>query len=247
MSGVVVLMVVVFGLLAASALRHVMSHRGSRWLVYQDDPFAFPWWLKLLVSAGAIFFLVFVGFLFSELAPPRRHQKRSIERSGAPKGLVPKTLQSGLTHFDYLVPLAVGLIILIGLGVIAKLHQRSQRRHNQERLHHPQSRGSFDRTPSLAQVEVIIDPREKVYACWDYAEARLFQLGIRRLKYESPTEFVNRVRPSLSFSSLEIETLANLFVEARYSNHGIEQKDSELAYAVVTLFDSACERQGSYA
>jgi hypothetical protein len=161
---------------------------------------------------------------------------------------VPKTAQSGLTHFDYLVPLAVGLIILIGLGVIAKLRQRSQRRRSQERPHHLQSRESFDsRLPSLAQVEGLIDPREKVYACWDYAEIRLFQLGIRRLTYESPTEFVNRVRSSLPFPSLEIETLANLFVEARYSDHGIGQKDSELAYAVVTLFDSACERQRSYA
>ncbi|WP_276970421.1 DUF4129 domain-containing protein [Ferrimicrobium acidiphilum] len=247
MSGVVALLVVGFGLLAATVLRRA-SHRGSRWLVNQDDPFAFPWWLKLLVSAGAIFFLVFIGFLFSELAPRRRHQARSIQRHGVTRSPVPKVAQSGLTHFDYLVPLVVGVAVLIGLGVIAKLRQRSQRRRSQERPHHLHSRASFDsRIPSLAQVEGLIDPREKVYACWDYAETRLFQLGIRRLTYESPTEFVSRVRSSLPFPSLELETLANLFVEARYSDHGIGQKDSELAYAVVTLFDSACERQRSYA
>jgi hypothetical protein len=202
----------------------------------------------LAVSTGAIFFLVSLGFLFSELAPRRRHQASLIKRLGVSGKPAPKAAQSGLTHFDYLVPLVVGLILLIGLGILAKLRQLALQRRNQGRLHPLEGHENLDpRVRSLAEVEGVVDPREKVYACWEYAEARLFQFGIRRLKYESPTEFVNRVRSNLPFPTLEIETLANLFVEARYSDHGIEPRDSELAYAVTTLFDSSCERQGTYA
>lgn len=247
LSGLVVVSVIALGLLAATVLGRA-TRRRPRWVADHNDPFAFPWWVKLLVSGSAIFFLIVLGFLFVELAPHRRHQSSTIKRLGVSSNPASKSVQSGLTHFDFLLPLLVGFIILSGIGMFAKFRQLRHRRLNRGRLHRLVDEGALNPSVnSLAEIEVISDPREQVYACWDYAESRLFQLGIGRLRYESPTEFVGRISSSLPFPTLEIEALADLFVEARYSDHGIQKRDGELAYTLTTLFDSACERQGSYA
>jgi hypothetical protein len=244
-SGVIVVFVVGVGVLLGLALRRP-GRRGGRLLPNLDD--SFPLWLRLLVTAAAIFFLAFLGFLFVLLAPRRKHQKAAIEHLGNTAPTRRVLAPPGLDHFNYLVPILVGVVILIALGVGAFLRRRRLRQRNLGRLQHLSERGPTARVAhELGELSTIDDPHDKVYACWDYVEARLGGIGLDRHRFESPTEFAKRVNRSLPFPALELQTIASLFVEARYSNHVIDAKDADLACTLTVLLDAACDRVTTHA
>lgn len=241
-SALMVLFVVGVGLMVFAALRR-NAGQGARWFTGQQSPFTFPLWLRILIATGAVFFLAFLGFLFYAFAPRRKHQQALIERLRANTGIHAKGPVPAPTHFDYLLPVVVGLLILVVLGVATVVRQRARRRsyagHEHKLLRHTTA---GQRLRPIQELEDIEDPHDQILACWGYAEARLAQLGFARLQYESSSEFVHRLAPSLPFPPLELQTLANLFVEARYSNHRVSQRDGQLAYTLTTLFEASCAR-----
>ena len=245
LGGVVVVFVVGVGVLIALALRSP-GRRHERLLLHQDNPF--PLWLRLLVTAAAIFFLVFLGFVFVLLAPRRKHQKTAIEHLGNSSSSKHVPPPPALDHFNYLVPILIAVVILIALGAGALLRQRLLRQRNLGRLQHLSAHGPTARvTQELGEISAIDDPHDKVYACWDYVEARLGDIGLTRHPFESPTEFAQRIARTLPFPALELQTIAPLFVEARYSDHIIEAKDADLAYTLTVLLDAACDRVTAHA
>ncbi|WP_298346366.1 DUF4129 domain-containing protein [Ferrimicrobium sp.] len=246
-SALMVLFVVGVGLLVFAALRR-NAGQGTRWFTSQQSPFTFPLWLRILIATGAIFFLAFLGFLFYALAPRRKHRQASIERPRVSAGLHAKGPVPVPTHFNYLLPIVIGLLILVVLSAAGLLRQRARRRSYAGREHAlTRQPGTGGQLRPIQELETIEDPRDQILACWGYAESRLAQIGFTRLRYETSIEFVRRLAPSLPFPPLELQTLANLFVEARYSNHRVSQRDGQLAYTLITLFDAACTRSTTYA
>ncbi|WP_298207976.1 DUF4129 domain-containing protein [Ferrimicrobium sp.] len=246
-SGFIVLFVMAVGVLVATALRR-KGGRGVRWFPNTQEPFPFPLWLRILVAAAAIFFLVFLVFLFYLLAPRRKHQQASIARLGVSASVHIKGPPPVLTHFDYLLPILLGLSLLVLLGIVGILRQRALRRKSLGRgaalLHRPQLASQL---APIQELEHIDDPRVQIFACWQYVEARLTQIGFTRVRYESPTEFVRRIEPTFTFPILELQTLATLFAEARYSDHRVSQRDGQLAYTLATLIDASCTRTATNA
>ncbi len=240
LSGVIVVLVLGVGVLLLSMFGHA-PRRGSRWFVSQEE--YFPWWLRLTVAAAAVFFLAVVGFLFVALAPRRGDQRAEFARVGVRSTTHAPAIPSAVDHFNYLAPLLVGVALLVVFVVSSLVQQGSRRRHNLDRLKARAQRGASVRPErSLGELVLIPDPREKIYACWSYAEALLTGLGIERQRYESPTEFVERIGPTLPFPPLELETIASLFVEARFSEHRLGSRDADLAYTLVALLEAACKR-----
>ena len=76
-------------------------------------------------------------------------------------------------------------------------------------------------------------PRNAIVACWVRLEGAVAATGSRRNPADTPTELVERVLADLLVDRHELETLAGLYREARFSTH--ELGESHRVQAVAAL------------
>ncbi len=76
-------------------------------------------------------------------------------------------------------------------------------------------------------------PRNAIVACWMQLESDAAKVGLPRMVAETPAEYVERVVVSSSVDPAPIKELAELYREARFSHHKLD--DTDRARALDTL------------
>ena len=107
------------------------------------------------------------------------------------------------------------------------------------------SSGRFSPLPDVAETTVGIDvraaraalatgqPRSAIVACWIRLESDIAAIGWPRAEAETSAEYVQRVVAEASVDRLAISELAELYREARFSDH--ELSDADRAHAFEAL------------
>lgn len=87
------------------------------------------------------------------------------------------------------------------------------------------------------------EPRNAIVACWMQLEAEAAWAGIPRLEHETSTEYVQRVVSTASVDAGPIGELAQLFREARFSDHEIDETHRVQAIAALERVERALLRR----
>ncbi len=77
-------------------------------------------------------------------------------------------------------------------------------------------------------------PRNAIVACWVRLESAVTATGTRRNPADTPTELVERVLAELLVDRHELETLAGLYREARFSTHELDESHRLRAIAALS-------------
>jgi hypothetical protein len=81
------------------------------------------------------------------------------------------------------------------------------------------------RADSSAQFELLLGgtPRNAIVACWDRFEEQAERIGVARKPWETSSEFILRLLDAVSADSSAVTRLENLYHEARFSEHEIDE------------------------
>lgn len=77
------------------------------------------------------------------------------------------------------------------------------------------------------------DPRSAIVRCWLRLEEAVAAAGLPRVPSETSTEFALRVLRSLDLDPRAVATLAQLFREARFSDHTLGEPERSAARAAL--------------
>jgi hypothetical protein len=76
-------------------------------------------------------------------------------------------------------------------------------------------------------------PRNAIVECWHRFEALAESSGVRRLPWETSSEFTMRLMDRLSADERAVSELADLYRDARYSRHDIGEESRDRATAAL--------------
>jgi uncharacterized protein DUF4129 len=94
-----------------------------------------------------------------------------------------------------------------------------------EVLDDPDALAEEIRNDAGAQFELLLGgtPRNAIVACWDRFEEQAERVHVARRLWETPSEFVLRLLDAVSADSGAVTRLETLYLEARFSEHEIDE------------------------
>ncbi|GAB3952060.1 hypothetical protein GCM10029976_089610 [Kribbella albertanoniae] len=139
--------------------------------------------------------------------------------------------------FDGLLNVAlVMLAVLVGLAVVWALYAGVRMQRDKSAV----AEGERVRTERLAEAVATslaqVDhgtPDDAVIACWVALEQAAAAADLNRRPAETSTEFTARVFSTATVSRDDLDALADLYREARYSTHASSETDRSAARAVL--------------
>lgn len=90
-----------------------------------------------------------------------------------------------------------------------------------------------DVVPGLEHVLASGKPRDAIVACWVQLELRVARTGLQRDHAETSTEFTERVLDTYAVDRRTIRSLADLYREARFSRHELDEHHRASATAAL--------------
>jgi hypothetical protein len=139
------------------------------------------------------------------------------------------------------LPFVVVGVLLIGVAVAILLRSRQARRRRAalarpgelaELLHH-----------TLGELEHETDPRRAVIAAWIRMERGLAAAGLPRHAAEAPLEYASRVLEHTGVGPASVRRLADLFEQAKFSQHTIDEDMRRAAVEAVTAIRQELEAE----
>lgn len=205
-------------------------------------------WLDRAVTPGAV--LLVAGALvaaFAALAQLNADQTHSSQAParGARLGEQPAAdegqTQQTSNGVEPVVAVGLGISALLGAAAIAVSLRGSRRSGAPEPAPEARREGETVRAAAreaLIQASRIRDPREAVLAAYAEMESELSGRGLARTPPEAPLEYAERAGAVLPTNSAALGKLSEIFEEARFSSHSIENTHRDEALGLLT---SLCE------
>lgn len=149
-------------------------------------------------------------------------------------------------------PLSTALLVLLVLVLLALLLRREADRRRRRRRRLAITSAATDAGPSdLAEPQVVAaellartddlssvlltgEPRNAIVACWVQLEDACARIGLRRGRAETSMEFTHRVLATYAVGPGPIDDLADLYREARFSEHVLTEDHRQRAVRALT-------------
>lgn len=119
------------------------------------------------------------------------------------------------------------------------------------------SRETFSPLPDIAETDLAIDiaaaraalstgrPRSAIVACWMQLESDIAAVGWPRADAETSAEYVQRVVAEVSVDRGSISELAELYREARFSDHELRDVDRTRAFEALSRVEAGLRSNSS--
>jgi Domain of unknown function (DUF4129) len=230
-----VLALVALGLVAtviAPMLRSLFRRRDPEEPVPEHPPVRARWaWLALVLAAALGLGVVFVVGVLQHSHPP----PLVIGRFGAapPSGATPlrRTVPaSGLS--DGVIAAGIGMVVLIGAFWLGVLVRSRQGRGSEEVAGTAALRAVID--DSLADLDSGLTPRAAVIRSYMRMEEVLARHQLLHRASEAPREYLARARTVLGASADRARSITELFEEARFSTHEVDEPMRQDAITALT-------------
>jgi len=162
-------------------------------------------------------------------------------------------------------PLSTALLLALVVVLLALLLRREADRRRRRRRRPPASSiateaGPSDlaepqvvasqllaRTDDLADVLLSGEPRNAIVACWVQLEDACARIGLRRGPAETSMEFTQRVLTTYAVGRGPIDDLADLYREARFSEHVLTEEHRDRAVTALTELTGRLREQSGTA
>lgn len=211
-----------------------------------------PGWRVLLIGAAVLVaWLLLVWLLTRLIAPHEMVPPPSPAKSGAPPPSGDTATPAGPREdggdgdvLGYLLASTVTLFVLLVVGIVATV--RSRRRTvpgviaETTRLAAPtETSESLVRAAEVGLAEIgnlSRDPREAIIACYAAMERELAYVpGVAPQDFDTPAEVLARAVEHHALHADNAAQLVNLFEEARFSSHVMNEGHREIAVDVLRL------------
>lgn len=213
-----------------------------------------PSWRVLLIGAGALVGWLLMVWLLSRVfvqhgigqlspAPESRTPEPGTHTAPPP---VPRDVGGDHDVLGYLIASTVGLLVLSVVGaIVAARRRRSGEPRNvvaAEPVGPSAPAGTSESLVRAAEVglaeigNLSREPREAIIACYAAMECELAYVpGAAPQDFDTPTEVLARAVEHHALHANNASQLVNLFAEARFSPHVMNEKHRESAVSVLQL------------
>jgi hypothetical protein len=189
-----------------------------------------PWQMLLSMLASGVFMVLIMLWLLRHGAHLRQWWERWSQGLGAAPGLLAAGTQSLLRRVDspvagyalFVTVLVVyGGLALLGLWVLCEGRERVLMGPEHE---DPQTRRVRRAvTAGLQELQQHADPRQAIIACYARLEHLLVDYGVPMYRHLTPQEYMGTVLQGLDLPMEPFAGLVELFEQARYSLHPLDQ------------------------
>jgi Domain of unknown function (DUF4129) len=193
--------------------------------------------LVLLLSVLVLALLRSAGWLDGLRLPLQRAQD-SLTSQPALSTAPPRPLPGGGPRW---VSFVVVGALLLGLALAIVVRSELARRRRAALTMPGELAGLLDE--ALDDLEHETDPRRAVIAAWVRMERGLAAAGLPRRAAEAPFEYVARVLERASVEPAPVRRLADLFEEAKFSEHAIDERMRRAAVESVTQIRQQLEAE----
>jgi hypothetical protein len=102
------------------------------------------------------------------------------------------------------------------------------------------------RRDAIAQRALLLEgsPRNAIVACWQRFEEQAARAGVVRSPWETSGEFTLRVLDLVAGSSAHVERLSELYREARFSRHPVDEVARQAAVTALDAIHAELEQPG---
>lgn len=218
------------GVLASAALAAWTLLPGRGLVAPRRRRGPFYWPLILLLSVLVLAWLRKAGWLDGLLRLTDRGPQSAPVTAPALSTAPPQPLPRGGPRW---LPFVLVGALLVGLAVAILVRSELARR-RRAALAGPGELGElFDHT--LDDLEQETDPRRAVIAAWIRMERGLAAAGLPRRAAEAPFEYAARVLERANVQPASVRRLADLFEQAKFSQHTIDERMRRAAVEAVTV------------
>jgi Domain of unknown function (DUF4129) len=193
--------------------------------------------LVLLLSVLVLALLRSAGWL-DGLRLPLQRAHDSLTSQPALSTTPPRPLPGGGPRW---ISFAVVGALLLGLALAIVVRSELARRRRAALTLPGELAGLLDE--ALDDLEHETDPRRAVIAAWVRMERGLAAAGLPRRAAEAPFEYVARVLERASVEPAPVRRLADLFEEAKFSEHAIDERMRRAAVEAVTQIRQQLEAE----
>jgi hypothetical protein len=190
---------------------------------------SFYWPLILLLSVLVLAWLRKAGWLDGLLRLVDRGQQSTPVTAPALSTVPPQPLPRGGPRW---LPFVLVGTLLLGLAVAVLIRSELARRRRAALARPGELAELFDH--ALDDLEHETDPRRAVIAAWIRMERGLAAAGLPRHAAEAPFEYAARVLERASVQPASVSRLADLFEQAKFSQHTIDERMRQAAVEAVT-------------
>ncbi len=194
--------------------------------------------LVLLLSVLVLALLRGQGWLDALRLPPGlRSRDTLITQLTAPTGPAQRLPGSGPRW----LPFVIAGALLLGLAAATVVRERLARRRRAALAQPRELAELLDH--ALDELEHETDPRRAVIAAWIRMEHGLAAAGLPRRAAEAPFEYAARVLDRAAVQPASVRRLADLFEQAKFSRHTIDEEMRRAAVDAVTAIREQLEAE----
>jgi hypothetical protein len=189
-----------------------------------------PWFTTVLVLTVMLFVFMQLGKLTKNVEPAEE-TTIALPEANAPTPIPASSPWNRAAGSPDILLLVVGGVV-VAAGVIAAIRRQSDGEAAERPIEAAAVVGVID--DLLAELERSPDPRYVVISAYGRMEEALAHDGVARKRSEAPLEYLQRALDRLHVSSRSVTRLTDLFTEARFSPHEIDEEMAAAAKAALS-------------
>jgi Domain of unknown function (DUF4129) len=213
-----------------------------------------PTWRFVLITLGALAAWLLILYLLARLgphhvpgpSPPPTGPNTPAHSTGAPGQSPPSPRQTGGNMFGLLVAMTVVFLLLVGMGnLFASRRRPGVAKPDTSAGNYPEPPTEAQGAESLARAaevglaeigDLSREPREAIIACYAAMERELAHVpGAAPQDFDTPTEVLARAVDHHALHVDHAAGLVELFAEARFSPHVMNEGHREAAVRALRL------------